>query len=47
MSRWEADQFFGPWNRMHLIEITAGLAYFYMGFAMIVAHSIGRLDKFA
>lgn len=47
VSRWEADQFFGPWNRMHLIEITAGLAYFYMGFAIIVARSIGRLEEFA
>ena len=46
VSRWEADQFFGPWNRMHLLEITAGLAYFYMGFAIIVARSIGRLDEF-
>src|SRR5439155_1314162 len=45
VSRWEADQFAGPMNKLRLLEITAGLAYFYMGFAVIVANSIGRLEE--
>lgn len=44
VSRWEADQFAGPMNKLRLLEITAGLAHFYMGFAVIVAHWIGRAD---
>lgn len=46
VSQWEADQFYGPWNKIRFLEITAGLAYFYMGYAVIVARSVGRSDEF-
>ena len=45
VSEWEADQFYGPWNRILFLEIIAGLAYSYMGYAVIVARSIGRSDE--
>jgi hypothetical protein len=45
ISRWEADQFYGPWNRIQLLEGMAGLAHFYMGYAVIVAACIGRIEE--
>lgn len=39
---WDADAFLGPWNKMKFLEVCSGLAYFYMGFAVIVARCLGR-----
>jgi hypothetical protein len=41
---WQADQFLGPWLQIQFLEALAGLAYFYMGYAVIVARSMGRAD---
>lgn len=42
VTRWEADQFLGPTMRLQLLGACGGLAYFYMGFAVIVGRTIGR-----
>lgn len=44
IARWRADDFLGPWNQLRFLEAMAGLAYFYMGYAVIVAFCIGRSD---
>lgn len=47
LSRQQADEFGGPTDQLRFLEAIAGLAYLYMGFAVIVARCIGRGGEFA
>jgi hypothetical protein len=47
LSRRQADAFGGPTDMLRFVEAVAGLAYLYMGFALIVARCVGRGDEFA
>lgn len=44
VASWRADSFLGPWNEMSFLEAVSGLAYFYMGYAVIVGRAIHRAD---